>query len=89
MQRIRENLVVFGGRDRNIFLPSIYLLDLCTLVWSTVALRSGPEHPQNKALLARAEFACAGSRFEDRIFIFGGINGNFELMSEMLVLHFD
>lgn len=73
-------MVVLGGRDRFSFVKSIYLLDLCTLVWSNVKLTTtridGERVP---AALERAEFACSPGRLEDRIFIFGGIDSNFVL----------
>ena len=39
--------------------------------------------------LERAEFSCAGSRFEDRIYIFGGVDSSFALTNEVLELKFD
>ena len=38
MFRIRENLVIMGGRNRTNFITSVYLLDLCTLAWTKIAL---------------------------------------------------
>ena len=34
MCRLRDNLVVIGGRNRFSFVPSVYLLDICSLIWS-------------------------------------------------------
>lgn len=61
------------------------MLQLGTLTWNRIQLKCGDA----ETVLERAEFACAGSRYEDRIFIFGGINKNFSLTNEVLVLKFD
>lgn len=88
MTRLRENLVVFGGRNRINFIKTVYLLDLCTLNWCNIALKS--EEGSNLELtLDRAEFSCAGSRQENKIFIFGGIDENFLMTNKVLVLEFD
>jgi len=39
--------------------------------------------------LERAEFGVAGSRFENKVYIFGGIDNNFVLTNEALELNFD
>ena len=89
MERLRDNLVVFGGRNRTEFIPSVYLLELGTLTWNRIQLKGGEDGDAFKNVLERAEFSCAGSRYEDRIFIFGGINKSFALTNEVLVLKFD
>ena len=88
MHRLRENLVILGGRNRTQFIPSIYLLDLCMMVWTKIAL-TDQGNPSAKLELNRAEFSCTSSRYEDKIFIFGGIDNNFVLTNEVLVLKFD
>ena len=77
-----------GGRNRQNFVTSVYLLDLCTLAWTNIDLQHA-ENPAAKICLERAEFSCAGSRFEDRIYIFGGVDSSFALTNEVLELHFD
>ena len=76
MCRLRENLVVLGGRNRQSFITSVYLLDLCTLVWSQISLIDNNTHTA-KLILERAEFSTAGSRQENKIYIFGGIDSTF------------
>ena len=76
MCRLRENLVVIGGRNRQSFITSVYLLDLCTLVWSQISLIDNNTHTA-KLILERAEFSTAGSRQENKIYIFGGIDSTF------------
>lgn len=61
MCRVRENLVVLGGRTRTEFITSVYLLDLSSLVWTRITLKQD-ESQMNKLALERAEFSCAGSR---------------------------
>jgi len=39
--------------------------------------------------MERAEFGCAGSRFENKIYIFGGIDKDFVMTNKTLVLMFD
>ena len=89
MHRIRDYLVIMGGRNRTCFLPTIHLLDLTQLVWTNVALKSCEDYPQAKSVLERAEFGVAGSRHENKIYIFGGVDRNFVLTNEVLVLTFD
>ena len=90
MQRLRENLVILGGRNRQSFVRTVYLLDLCTLLWTNIILKAPDERcPQAKTGIERAEFACAGSRYEDKIYIFGGIDSTFVLTNEVSVLKFD
>lgn len=79
MCRLRDNLVVFGGRNRFSFVPSVYLLDICTLVWLRIEVRSRTGEAMDSAMLQRSEFSTAVSRYEDRIFIFGGIDSKFVL----------
>ena len=69
-------------------MQSIYLLDLCKLVWTNVALKTDGI-PEAKTGLQRSEFACTGSRYEDKLYIFGGLDSNFVLTNEALVLKFD
>ena len=52
-------------------------------------MRSDAENPNSQAVFSRAEFACAGSRFEDKIFVFGGVTSKFTMTNEVLVLHFN
>ena len=76
MCRLRENLVVLGGRNRQSFITSVFLLDLCTLVWSQISLIDNAAHTA-KLILERSEFSTAGSRQENKIYIFGGIDSTF------------
>ena len=39
MYRLRDNLVILGGRARTHFVSSVYLLDLCKLVWTNIELK--------------------------------------------------
>lgn len=90
MCRLRENLVVLGGRSRMEFTKSIYLLDLCKLVWTRLAHKTNDEDIATSQMgLERAEFACGASRQEDKIFIFGGIDSTFVLTNEVKILEFD
>ena len=89
MHRLRDNLVVLGGRNRTSFTPTVYLLDLTQLLWTNVQLKTGPDQPLAKSVLERAEFGVAGSRFENKVYIFGGIDNNFVLTNEALELNFD
>ena len=43
MCRLRENLVILGGRNRFQFVSSVYLLDIERLVWSQIAVHSHAE----------------------------------------------
>lgn len=88
MCRLRENLIVLGGRNRQSFVKSVYLLDLCTLVWSQIRLMDNAMHTARLAV-ERSEFSTAGSRQENKIYIFGGIDSTFCLTNEVLVLKFD
>lgn len=88
MCRLRENLVILGGRNRQSFVTSVYLLDLCTLVWSQIRLKDNEGHTA-RMTLERSEFSCAGSRQENKIYVFGGIDSSFCLSNEVLVFKFD
>ncbi len=89
MHRIRDNLIIMGGRNRTCFLPTVHLLELTQLMWTNISLKISPERPQAKTAFERAEFAVAGSRHENKIYIFGGVDKNFVLTNEVMVLTFD
>ena len=74
MLRMRENLVVLGGRTRIELSKSVYLLALDSLVWTRISLLPGKNN-DNALALERVEFSCAGSRQDNKIYIFGGLNG--------------
>ena len=86
MDRLRELLVVLGGRSKTAFVDTVYVLDLETLVWTNIALRSKPGH--SRAVL-RAEHSSAVGRHDTKIYIFGGLDSAFKLSNELQVLKFD
>ena len=86
MDRIREMLIILGGRSKMAFTETVYVLDLETLAWTNIKIRAKADHTQS---ILRAEHSSAVSRFENKIYIFGGLDSDFKLANELQVLKFD
>ena len=44
MDRIREMLIVLGGRSKMAFTETVYILDLETLAWTNIEIKAKSEH---------------------------------------------
>ena len=86
MDRLREMLVVLGGRSKTAFIETVYVLDLETLAWTNVHIRHETGHCP---AVLRAEHSSAVSRHENKIYIFGGLDSHFKLSNELQVVKFD
>ena len=80
MDRIREMLIIVGGRSKMEFIESVFVLDLETLAWTNIRIRAKTGH--TRAIL-RAEHSSAVSRHEHKIYIFGGLDNHFKLSNEL------
>ena len=76
MERMRDYLVVMGGRSETRFLSSCYVLNLERLMWVRIKL-AGHE------VIKRAEHSCALSRNLNKFFIFGGISEDHKFESNV------
>ena len=63
----------------------MFTLDLEKLIWTQIKLKPKEGHTQH---LMRAEHSTAISRFENKIYIFGGLDFEFKLTNELQVLSF-
>ena len=68
---LHQSLVILGGRNQNNFVNTIYLLDYANLTWTKV--KCGEEK------VCRAEHCSVVSADQDKIFVFGGVTGDFGL----------
>ena len=44
MDRIREMLIVLGGRSKMAFIETVFILDLETLAWTNIEIKAKSEH---------------------------------------------